>query len=277
METNLTQHAHSTKRLTVSWRPVLIILGSAIFLGVLAFSIALSRDAKLQVFGIVEVARAYSVDVNGSISSDFVIDPALIVRAVNAGRQQHAPSDDSASRSADKAHIVARLARGGNLVELEALSDSLSAAEKRINEIVNDIEKNVEPMRENALARLHAQNSESLEEMRRLGEWRDKLDPSHALRTKRNDELIDSLTMIVMGMMRADTERQLYDIQRQQRAYLTALNLMEERKTRLIVPVFVETALPLASIAAGLVGFFVGALAASAVLFVRRQPLVSIA
>lgn len=276
MDIELGERVPVTRRIRVFWRRIAIILASAAFMGLLTLSIALSRDANLRVFGMVEIARAYTVDINGSISSDFVLDPALVVRMLNAEEQKRRGSR-GAARHEGEVHAVARLARGGSLVELEAVSSSLAVAEHRIDEMVEAIRRQAEPIRERARARVNMLDGESRAEMLRLGDWLDKLNPLQASKAKRGSDMSDSLSMMAMGMMRADAERQLHKIQTQRRAYLAALNLMEERRTRLVVPVFVETSFPSSSVAIGLAGFFVGALATTAVFFVRRRPLISIA
>lgn len=272
MGDKMTEKERFAERVNVSWRAIIAIFASALVLGVAVFAVSLSRDASLRVFGFVEVARAYTVDMNGSISSDSVIDPALVVRALNVAEQGRLRSDNDGGELGERVALVARIARGGSLIELEASSSSFSAAEGRINEAVEEIRKLSGPMRENALTRLNAQESESLKEIRRLGELQRRLEGTLSQLEKGNNNLRDSVSMVVIGMMHANTERQLHDVERLWRAYLMAMQLMEERKTRLVVPILAETDLPFASVTAGLVGFFVGLLAAVAVFFVRRTP-----
>jgi hypothetical protein len=244
------------------------ILGSGVALGLIAFSVSLLRDSTVKVAGYVEVARAYTVNADGATASEAAVNPVLLVRRVNAAERS---GKRGASSLKEPASAVARVARGGDVIEIEARSSSALAATERVQQIVAMISAETEPARTSAWNRLAALEKEIGEEATRLTEWRNSLDRQIVERAKEGSRSSDGSLMLGISMIRADADRELRELKAQRRAYRTAMDMMNERRTRLVVPVFVETPLGLAAVGAGAAGFFVGSLAAGALVFLRGK------
>jgi hypothetical protein len=212
----------------VALRARLLVIGAtAMLAGIAAFVVASVATPRIDVVGYVDIARLAYVDPVGVFRVEMANAPVVLAGQVNSGAFFE-NADSSPGNGLRRARVIARVPPRADNIELSVRVKNAADGIKAVNEVVQRISA-AHRLQQQPLAERLQKRVEMLQaEMDELISARRQLDKAFASGSTR-----DSMQHYFLVSLRAQSNKEIRELQRMREAALDAIRQMEERPTRL--------------------------------------------
>lgn len=239
----------------------LLVIGAVgLAAGVIAFALGYSGTPRVDVIGYVDIARVIRVHADGKVSTELAVPPIVLAGQVNSG----AFFDTAGNGALRRARVIARVPPRADNIELSVRVESADEGSRVITEVVRRMNAAHRTQQQSTLERLQQRQAALQVELEELVEMRRKLDRLSAEAASKSR---DGMQHFLLISLRAQSSREIRDLERERETMADAVRQMQERQTRLVGNVMEERASLLVPLAIGIVGAIFAALLASAVVF----------
>lgn len=228
--------------------------------GVIAFALGYSATPRVDVIGYVDIARVVRVDADGKVSGEPAVSPIVLAGQVNSG----AFFDTAGDGAVRRARVIARVPPRADNIELSARVESAEEGIRIITEVVRRMNAAHRARQQGTLERLQQRQEALQAEIEELVKTRRQLD---RLSAEVASKPRNGLQYFLLVSLRAQSSREIRELERERETIADAVRQMQERQTRLVGDVLEKRASALVPLAIGIVGAIFTALLASAVVF----------
>jgi hypothetical protein len=230
----------------------LAIVVTAIAVACISFLLLASLTPRYEATAYVEAGRLFKVDVDGLLKEEPVVPAVVLAAQVNSPGffvEQGQPPVRPDTK------VTARVAMHTEDLELKARAATADAASSAIADLVQVISVEHRTLRQPALDRLNRRQAEIGAELQSARNVRNEFQRTLAGLEKSKD----TLRHVMATSLLAQASKDVRDLERAQRNYADAIDLMQEKQTRLVGSVVTSRTSILPS---AFVALFAGALAA---------------
>ena len=241
---------------------LLVIGATGLLSGIAGFIVGCTSTPRIDVVGYVDIARLAYVDALGNFNVELVALPAVLAGQVNSGAFFQNADEASAESGLRRAGVIARVPPRGDNIELSVRVHTVSEGMQALSDMVRRMDAVHRAQQQPAIERLRKRLAAVQAEIEELTTARRQLDKMFSVAGSGGAR--DSMQHYFLASLRAQSNREMRELERLRDATADAIERMEERRTRVVGNLMPRRASLLVPLAIGILASVAATLLATA-------------